>query len=81
MDRRLLVARGDFDRRVLGAGRRSADQQRQLEALPLHLPGDVDHLVQAGRDQPGQPDDVHLVLALRFQDLLAGTITPRSMTS
>ena len=29
-----------------------------VEPAPLHLGGDVDHLVQRRRDQPGQPDDV-----------------------
>ena len=51
VDRRLLVGRRDLHGRVLGAGRGAADQQRQLDPLPLHFAGHVDHFVQAGRDQ------------------------------
>ena len=38
VDRRRLVAGGDPDRRVLGAGRRAADQQRLPEALAAASP-------------------------------------------
>ena len=38
---RLAVVRRDLDRRVRAARRRAADEQRQLEALPLHLARDV----------------------------------------
>ena len=56
-----LVVRMDFHRRVHAAGGGAADQQRQLEALPLHLGRHVAHLVERGRDQAGQPDDVGLL--------------------
>ena len=58
VDHRALDSRRDLDRRVLGAGRGAADQQRHLEAFALHLLGDVDHLVERRRDQAGQADHV-----------------------
>src|ERR671912_733376 len=45
------------------AGRRSADQERNFEALPLHLGCDQAHLVERRRDQAGQADQVGVVLA------------------
>ena len=41
-----------------------------VEALPLHLGGQVDHLVQRRRDQPGEADDVGAHLAGGVEDLL-----------
>ena len=58
MDRHLIVLGRDFHRRVLGAGRGPADQQRRRHPPPLHLAGDMDHLVQARRDQPTKPDQI-----------------------
>ena len=49
----------------------AADHQRNGEAQPLHFLGDMDHLVQRGRDEAGQADDVDLVLAGRIENLLA----------
>jgi hypothetical protein len=51
----------DFHRRMGSAGGRAADHQRQLEALALHLGGDMAHLVERRRDQAGKPDDVGLL--------------------
>ena len=70
----------DLDGRVYAAGGGAADQQRQLEALPLVLGGDVAHLVERGRDQAGQPDEVGVFCAVS-RIFAAGTITPRSTTS
>ena len=48
----------------------AADQQRQVEALALHLGRDMAHLVERRRDQARQPDDVGLPLARGVEDLL-----------
>ncbi len=64
-----LVVGVDLHRRVHAAGGGAADQQRQFEALPLHLGRHVAHLVERGRDQPGQPDDVGLLAARGLQNL------------
>ena len=56
----LRIARGDLHRGVLAARGRAADQERQREPAPLHLGRDVRHLVEARRDQAGEPDDVGL---------------------
>ncbi len=58
----------DLDRGVQARGRRAADQQRDRHALALHLGGDVDHLVERWRDQPGQADQVGADLACRLED-------------
>src|SRR5262249_56748016 len=47
MDHGLVVAGSDLDRRVLGAGGGTADQERNLKSLALHLPGDMDHLIRS----------------------------------
>jgi hypothetical protein len=60
MDDRMAIVRRDLHGRVLGAGRRAADQQRHAEVQSLHLASHVTHLVQAGRDQARQSDDVDL---------------------
>ena len=65
---RLCVRRRDPDRSVLARGRGSADQERQLEAAPLHLVGHVDHLVERRRDQPGETDDVAVLLLRSVED-------------
>jgi hypothetical protein len=52
MNDRLVVGGRDLDRRVLLRRRGAADQQRQVHPTPLHLAGDVDHLVERRRDQP-----------------------------
>ena len=72
MDHFVRIAGSDLHGRMLGARRGPADQQRNVHPQSLHLAGDVDHLLQAGRDQPAQADHVGLALAGRLQDLLAG---------
>ena len=59
----------DLHRGVGPAGGGAADQQRQIEALPLHLGRDMAHLVERGRDQAGQTDDVGLLGLRGLQDL------------
>ena len=81
VDDRLRVRGRDPHRRVLARRRGAADQQRQVDPAPLHLARDVDHLVERRRDQPGQPDDVGLLLDRVSRIRSAGTITPRSITS
>jgi hypothetical protein len=58
----MFVAGGYLDRRVRLGGGGAPDQERQLEALALHLARDVDHLVEARRDEPREPDDVRALL-------------------
>ena len=72
MDHLAGIARGDFYGRMLGAGRGAADQERNVHAQPLHFTGDVNHLFEAGGNQPAEPDHIGLVFAGRLQDLLAG---------
>ena len=52
------------------AGGRTANQQRQLEPLPLHLPRHVHHLVERRRNQPAQTDDVCPYFARALQNPL-----------
>ena len=58
----------DLHRGVLAAGGRPADQQRDPHAAALHLGGHRDHLVERGRDQPRQPDDVGALGVGRLED-------------
>jgi hypothetical protein len=51
------------------AGGRPADQQRDVEALALHLGGHMHHLVERGRDQAGEADDIDASLLGRLQYL------------
>ena len=67
---RTVVLLVDLDRRVRPRRRGTAEQQRDLEALALHLGGDAHHLVEARRDEAGQADDVGVVLRGRVEDLL-----------
>ena len=53
-----LVVRVDLDGGMDAAGGGAADQQRHLHALPLHFAGEKAHLVERGRDQAGEADDV-----------------------
>ena len=59
----------DLHRGVHAARGRAADQQRQREALALHLGRHVAHLVERRRDQARQPDDVGLLGLRGLQDL------------
>ena len=50
------------------AGRRPADQQRLDHAATLHLGGDIDHFVEARRDEAGETDHVHPLLFRRVEN-------------
>ena len=63
------IVRMDFHRGMHAAGRRAADQERQIEALALHLGRDVAHFVKRRRDQARQPDHVGALTPRRLQDL------------
>src|SRR5258705_1166002 len=52
------VIRVDLHGGVDAAGGGAADQQRHAHALALQLAGQKTHLVERGRDQAGEPDDV-----------------------
>ena len=67
-----VIAGVDLHRRVRLGGGGPADHQRNIELQALHLTGDIDHLVQGGRDQATQADDIDLLLPGRAQDVIAG---------
>ena len=71
VDHRLAVVRRNLDGRVRPAGGRSADEQRQLETLALHLAGHMHHLVERRRDQAAEADHVRLLRLGAFEDLFA----------
>jgi hypothetical protein len=56
MHHRLAVVRRNLHRRMRAARGRPANQQRQLETLPLHLARHMHHLIERRRNQPAQPD-------------------------
>ena len=72
MHHRLAVVRRNLDGRVRLAGGRAADEQRELEAQPFHLAGDVLHLVERRRDEAAQADEVGLLLNRAVENLLTG---------
>ena len=77
-----VVVRLDLHGSVHPRRRRAADQERQVEPLPLHLARDEAHLLERRRDQPAQADQVHVLAAGPSPGSCAdGTITPRSITS
>jgi len=61
----------EFHGGVRGAGGGSADEQRDGEAGARELLGGVDHLIERRRDQTGEADDVHLLLAGDLENLVA----------
>ncbi len=65
-----MIVRADLDRGVHAARGGAADQERQVEALALHLGRDMAHLVERGGDQARKPDDVDLLLARGFENPL-----------
>jgi hypothetical protein len=65
-----LVLRVDLHGRVDAARGGAADEERDIEALALHLARHMHHLVEGGRDEPGQADDVDALLAGGLQNLL-----------
>jgi len=68
VDRRTAVARLDADGGV-GTGRGGAtDEERDGEALTLELAGGDRHLLERGRDETGQADEVHLLGPCHLHD-------------
>ncbi len=61
----------DLHRRVRLARRRAADEQRELESFALHFLRDVDHLVERGRDESAQADDIDAEFLRRGENFLA----------
>src|SRR5207248_8783301 len=49
--------------RVCRRGRGAPDQQRHFEILTLHLLRHVHHLIERGRDEPRQADEVCILAA------------------
>ena len=76
VDHRLAVMRCNLDRRVRPARGCPADEQRQLEALTLHLAGHVHHLVERRSDQSAESDHVRLFRPGAFEDFFAGDHHP-----
>ncbi len=72
MDGEARILRGDLHGGVDAAGGGAADEERGGEALALHLLGDVDHLVEAGSDEAGEADDVHLLTLGGLEDFFSG---------
>ena len=66
---RARIARMDLHRGMDAARRRAADEERDVEALALHLGRDMDHLVERGRDEAGKADRVRLPFARDREDL------------
>ena len=64
------IAGIDLHRGMHPAGGRPADQQRNVETLAFHLGRHMHHLVQRGRDQSRQADDIGLMLLGGVQNLL-----------
>ena len=81
VDDGLAVVRRDLDGGVRAAGGRAADEQRQLEALALHLAGHVHHLVERRRDEAAEADQSAFSALARSRIFSQETMTPRSMTS
>ena len=76
------ITRMDLDRGVDAARRGAADEERDVEALALHLRRDMRHLVERGRDEAGQADRRRPSSRGRPARIFeAGVITPRSMIS
>ena len=72
MDGWLGIPWSDLDRRVLLGGCGSTYEQRDFEFQSLHLLGNMDHLIQRGRDEARQPEDVGSLLQDSLQYSLAG---------
>ena len=71
-DRLRPVLGRDLHRRMLTAGRRAADEQRNRHLPPLHLSRDEDHLVERGRDESAQADHVGASVDRGLQDAIGG---------
>ena len=68
VDGRLPVLGRDSDGGVLLRRRGAPDEERQVDPAPLHLLRDRHHLVQRGRDETGEADDVAVLLDGDVQD-------------
>src|SRR5271169_519021 len=72
VDHWLAVMWGNLNRRVRPARGRTANEQRQLEALTLHLARHMHHLVKRRSDQAAESDHVRFFGFGTFEDLFAG---------
>ena len=68
----LGVVRRDLDGGVRMAGGCAADEQRQRKALALHFAGHMHHLVERGRDQAAEADEVGFFGLGTLENFLAG---------
>ena len=71
-DRAVFVIGLDLDRGMRARGRGPADEQGHGKSLALHFLGHMRHFLQRWRDQPGEPDDIHVFRARGFEDLARG---------
>ncbi len=76
IDHRLRVVLLDLHRSVRLGGGGTTDQERQLEALALHLLSHMHHLVQRRGDETGETDHVGPHFPRRLEDGLAGDHDP-----
>ena len=77
IDHRMIVLGRYLHRRVGLGGGGPADQERYAEALALHLRRHQDHLLQRGRDEAGEADDVHALVAGLLEDGRGGDHDPQ----
>jgi len=56
--------------RYATGGGSAADQQREFEVLPFHLPGYVHHFVEGRCDQPAQANNIDFFSFGGLQDLI-----------
>jgi hypothetical protein len=68
---------GDLDRGVLTARRGPTNEQGNREASTRHFARDEHHLVERGRDQTAQADEVGLLVDGRLQDAVHGDHDPQ----
>ena len=67
-----LIGRLNFHR-CMGLGRcRPANEQRQLHAAPLHLLADINHLVEARRNETRQANHIDIMLNRGVENFIAG---------
>mmetsp|Transcript_72767 Transcript_72767/g.206503 ORF Transcript_72767/g.206503 Transcript_72767/m.206503 type:complete len:333 (+) Transcript_72767:1404-2402(+) len=68
----MLVLRCELYRCVTLRGCGTTNHERHRHALLLHLLCHVHHLIERGRNEARETDDIHIILDGPFQDLLAG---------
>ena len=61
----------DFQRRMRFARGRADDEQRERKTLALHFLRDVNHLIERGRDESAQADDIDAELLRRGENFFA----------